>query len=397
MQALRFYDFFAGVGMVDLALAPDWECIWANDIDLKKAAIYRANHEPDRFHLGDVSKVEAIDLPLGADMAWASFPCQDLSLAGWGRGMRAERSGTFWEFYRIMSELQQLGRRPPMIVLENVVGLLRGADFSSLCEALERLGMQFGALVIDAVHFVPQSRPRVFVVAVDREIDCRAWTSKSPSEAWSPPSLIEAHRQLSGRVLRNWRWWQLPVPNEPVSSVESLVEYDPCTVRWNSDDETGRLLDMMSPINRRKVDRAIESQDRSVGFLYKRTRDRRQRAEVRFDGIAGCLRTPTGGSSRQTLVIVENGTVRTRLVSPREAARLMGVEDSFKLPDSYNDAYHAMGDGVAVPAARWLSQNLLEPMAKGWMEQGTQDTLRQNGRLVASRTAPANEPSVVLR
>jgi DNA (cytosine-5)-methyltransferase 1 len=121
---------------------------------------------------------------------------------------------------------------------------------------------------------------------------------------------------------------------------------------------------MMSPINLQKVQQASMKSERSVGFLYKRTRNGQQRAEVRFDGIAGCLRTPTGGSSRQTLVIVEDGEVRTRLISPREAARLMGVDDGFSLPDAYNDAYHAMGDGVAVPAVRWLSDHLLAPIAR---------------------------------
>ncbi len=392
MQALRFYDFFAGVGMVDLALAPEWDCIWANDFDPKKAAIYRANHDPNRFLLGDIAKVNGADLPAGADLAWASFPCQDLSLAGWGRGMTAERSGTFWQFYRIMSELQRLGQRPPMIVLENVVGLLRGADFTSLCEALASLNMQFGALVIDANRFVPQSRPRVFVVAVDRDIDCREWTAKGPGEEWSPATLIDAHRKLSERVVRHWRWWKLPTPTEPVVPVASLIENEPQGVRWNSDDETARLLHMMSPLHRQKIEQAVKNEGRSVGFLYKRTREGQQRAEVRFDGMAGCLRTPTGGSSRQTIMTVHDGTVRTRLISPREAARLMGVDESFNLPNAYNDAYHAMGDGVAVPVVGWLSQHLLAPMAK---RSAAQEVRGRGRRATAAQLALADEVAPV--
>lgn len=88
-----------------------------------------------------------------------------------------------------------------------------------------------------------------------------------------------------------------------------------------------------------------------------------QRAEVRFDGISGCLRTPVGGSSRQTVILVENGHVRTRLLSPREAARLMGVPENYPLPSAYNDAYHLFGDGVAVPVVRWLENYLLSPLA----------------------------------
>jgi DNA (cytosine-5)-methyltransferase 1 len=99
-----------------------------------------------------------------------------------------------------------------------------------------------------------------------------------------------------------------------------------------------------------------------VGAVYKRTRDGIVRAEVRFDGISGCLRTPTGGSSRQTIVVVEGERVRTRLLSSREAARLMGLPESYRLPVRYNDAYHLAGDGVAVPVVAHLARTLLEPL-----------------------------------
>ena len=87
------------------------------------------------------------------------------------------------------------------------------------------------------------------------------------------------------------------------------------------------------------------------------------RAEIRFDGVAGCLRTPGGGSSRQFIMVVEGESVRTRLLSGREAARLMGLPDEYKLPANYNEAYHLMGDGLAVPVVRHLADNLLGPLA----------------------------------
>jgi DNA (cytosine-5)-methyltransferase 1 len=104
-----------------------------------------------------------------------------------------------------------------------------------------------------------------------------------------------------------------------------------------------------------------------VGAVYKRTRQdangiKRQRAEVRFDEVAGCLRTPRGGSSRQTIILVKGSMVRSRLLSSREAARLMGLADGYKLPERYNDAYHVAGDGVCVPAVRHIAAHLLEPL-----------------------------------
>ena len=124
---------------------------------------------------------------------------------------------------------------------------------------------------------------------------------------------------------------------------------------------------MMSEINLRKVEMAKKAGKRMVGGIYKRTRldkfgRKAQRAEVRFDDLAGCLRTPVGGSSRQSILVIDDDNVRSRLLSPREAARLMGLPEKYKLPENYNEAYHLAGDGVAVPVVRFLAANILEPL-----------------------------------
>ena len=105
-----------------------------------------------------------------------------------------------------------------------------------------------------------------------------------------------------------------------------------------------------------------------AGTAYRRTRPdengiRTQRLEVRFDGVAGCLRTPNGGSSRQTVILVEKGVVRSRLMTVRECARLMGTPDTYRIQGTYNDGYRAMGDAVAVPVTRWLKRHLLMELA----------------------------------
>src|ERR1051325_5897517 len=87
MEARRpcWYEFFCGGGMARAGLGPGWDCLFANDIDPKKAASYAANWGDDRLRVCDVADLAAGDLPGHADLAWASFPCQDLSLAGNGR------------------------------------------------------------------------------------------------------------------------------------------------------------------------------------------------------------------------------------------------------------------------------------------------------------------------
>ena len=363
MSKFRFYEFFAGAGLAKLGLGDPWRCVWANDIDPQKAEIYRTNFGNDHFFLGDIAKFAASDLPNSTQLAWASFPCQDLSLAGWRRGLSADRSGTFWPFWQIMREQLHSGCRPPVIVIENVVGLLYGDSFLGLCEALAALGMQFGGMIIDASRFLPQSRPRVFVVAIDAQLDCSAYITEQPVAAWSPIALRQAHKKLPTDLKQLWRWWNLPIPAVKRPAIGHIIEERPTGVEWHTKTETDYLLSLMNPRNRKKVRDVQRMGGCHIGFIYKRMREGIQRAEVRFDGISGCLRTPRGGSSRQTVIIVNNSNVRSRLLSPREAARLMGAPDTFELPPGYNHAYKAMGDAVAVPVVSWLSRNLLEPLA----------------------------------
>ena len=366
-----FYEFFAGGGMARAGLGDGWNCLFANDIDPKKALSYAANWSGAHLTVSDVGQLTSADLPGHADLAWASFPCQDLSLAGRYAGLRGERSGTFWLFWRLIKTLIDEGRAPTMIVLENVCGALtshNGEDFAAISGALAGAGYRFGALVMDAVRFVPQSRPRLFVVAIreDRPIGA-GLINDDFDPLWRPRNLIGAFQKLPRRLKSSWVSWNLPEPPLRQVVFADLIEDDPKEVGWHSRAETQRLLSLMSAVNIKKVEQAKRNGTRTVGGIYKRTRrdengNRAQRAEVRFDDIAGCLRTPLGGSSRQFVIVITGRTVRTRLLAPHEAARLMGLPDTYKLPQNYNEAYHLVGDGVAVPAVRFLAAHILEPL-----------------------------------
>lgn len=369
-----FYEFFAGGGMARAGLGGEWECLFANDIDEKKGASYAANWGSDRLKIRDVGELTTADVPGCADLAWASFPCQDLSLAGDYVGLRGERSGTFWLFWRLMKALAKEERAPSVVVLENVCGALTshdGKDFAAIGSALAGAGYRFGAVVVDAVRFVPQSRPRLFVIAVRKDLAVMdALTLSEPEPLWHPGHLVSAYDKLTQKVKKDWIWWRLPEPPSRVVTFGDIVDDKPRGVEWHTPAETRRLLSLMSPVNLEKVERARKMRRRIVGGVYKRTRvdengKRAQRAEIRFDDVAGCLRTPVGGSSRQSIMIVEGDKVRSRLLAPREAARLMGLPDSYKLPEKYNEAYHLVGDGVVVPVVRFLADNILESLLAG--------------------------------
>ena len=370
MAKPTYYEFFAGGGMARAGLGAGWECLFANDFDAKKAETYRANWGGEELHVGDVSKIETTQLPGRADLVWASFPCQDLSLAGGGAGLKGERSGTFWPFFNLVRGLRREGRQPPLLVLENVCGALTshgGKDFTALCNALAQEGYRFGALVIDAALFLPQSRPRLFIVALREDVAAPAsLAGQGPAAPFHTRALQTAHSRLPVKLREKWLWWRLQEPPLRNATLADVIEDAPTDVAWHSREETAALLAMMSDVNLAKIAEAKRAGRRMVGTLYRRTRyhagEKVQRAEARFDEIAGCLRTPAGGSSRQFVLIVGKGRVRSRLMSARETARLMGLPDDYALPRNYNEAYHLTGDGVVVSVVRHLAANILEPL-----------------------------------
>lgn len=366
-----FYEFFAGGGMARQGLGAAWQCLFANDFDHKKGNTYRANWGDADLLTADVRSISTDELPSYPDLVWGSFPCQDLSLAGGGAGLRGERSGTFWPFWKLVLELQAEQRAPKMIVLENVCGTLtshKGKDFTAICSALQKAGYNFGAVVVDAAHFVPHSRPRLFFIAIqDNLLISDDLVTSSASPLWHTRALNTAYENLPNKVKSNWVWWNMHKPKAREKDFSDLIEENPNSVEWHSKEQTQKLLSMMSDVNFNKVKQAKRAKRRMVGAIYKRTRldengFKVQRAEVRFDDVAGCLRTPAGGSSRQLIIVVDGNKIRSRLISSRETARLMGLPEKYVLPKNYNEAYHLTGDGVVVPVVRHLAKTILEPL-----------------------------------
>jgi DNA (cytosine-5)-methyltransferase 1 len=357
--------------MARAGLGSCWTCLFANDFDHKKSRTYAQNWGENEIKTADVKSLTTADLPGISDLVWGSFPCQDLSLAGGGAGLRGERSGTFWPFWRLILSLQEENRAPPLIALENVCGTLTshgGRDFISICRSFAEASYRFGGMVVDASLFVPQSRPRLFIIGVRDDLALPdGLLGPGPLTSWHNKALRVAHQRLTPDLNRSWIWWNLPTPDRRNITFSDLVEEEPSSVVWHSVAETRRLLGLMSAVNLEKVEEAKRAGRRIVGTVYKRTRRDRsgikiQRAEVRFDDVAGCLRTPAGGSSRQVILVVEGEKVRSRLISSRETARLMGLSDDYILPSNYNEAYHLTGDGVVVHVVRFLAQHIFEPI-----------------------------------
>ena len=356
-----------------------WRCDFANDMEPLKKLNYIENWGAEHFDDRDVRDITPADLTEYVDLVWASFPCQDLSVAGYGKGIgenytskgESTRSGAIWPFLELMDKLRLEDRKPPIIVFENVLGLLtldKGLHFIAICRHLNEMGYQYGAMIIDAKHFLPQSRPRVFIVAISKQFSVPTYLlAAEPVLPWHSPSLLRVHDAFPKEVRQNWIWWTLgEAPNSRIKELIHVINCDDKNELWHSPEETRRLIDMMAPAHLERLSKARELGEPTIGSLYLRMRKEkgvnRQRAEISFSSVIGCLRTPKGGASRCRIIVVDKGNVRTRLLSVSEASALMGLPETFVLPAAYQSAFRIIGDGLAVPTVRFLAERLLEPL-----------------------------------
>lgn len=361
-------EFFAGIGLVRLGLERAGFAVpWSNDIESDKQQMY-VNHFRDpasahRYALGDVADVTGDDLPADLTLAWASFPCTDLSLAGWRRGLAGRESSTFWHFTRLMDELGDA--RPSVVALENVTGLATshgGADLVAAIAELNRLGYSADVLTLDARRFVPQSRPRLFVVGA-REPGLLPPVGVATDTALRPDWLAKVFADPSLRTHRA----ALPAPPPlRTTGLTGLAEEIPSTdERWWDAARTEAFVASLSPIQAARLTELRAGSRVVCRTAYRRTRKGAATWEIRADDVAGCLRTARGGSSKQAVVRAGRGEVRVRWMTSVEYARLMGAGE-YRLDGLRpNQALFGFGDAVCVPAVAWLAEHYLMPLVHG--------------------------------
>lgn len=374
--AKTFAEFFAGIGLVRLGLErAGWSCVYANDNDPKKQQQYEAKFEDGHFHLCDVFDLDSMrkTMPDDVMLATASFPCVDLSLAGHWKGIEGSHSSAVFGFLECIEDLGH----PPILLLENVVGLLsskQGDDFRKLSQLLADAGYWLDAFRLDAKHFVPQSRPRIFFVAVhescieaclfpksnaDFALGDSDWESLVRSNAdLRPARLVEL--LTTTELSTGWFCAETQSPKSSVRPLAELIDVGDDELWWD-EEQVEKHYKMMSDIHREEVDRLQRESSLTVGTIYRRKRHGKTRAEVRFDGTAGCLRTPKGGSARQIVIVVEPDRLKIKWMTPREYARLQGADD-FPLVGKTNQQLFGFGDAVCVPAITWIGNRILNPI-----------------------------------
>lgn len=364
---LTVAEYFAGIGLVRMGLEPyGWRVVYANDISAKKYEMYRGffPDASEHYVVGDIFDVDPSTVPT-TTLATCSFPCIDLSLAGNRNGIDGKHSSAFWGFIRILS--RQATASPPIILIENVPGWLTsngGADFRTTVKALNSLGYRCDVFSLDALRFTPQSRLRIFLVGV-KEAGC----VRDVQYIFERPKSLLPERLRTG-ILENLdlAWFSLDLPSPPPlhshglsSLVEQLDDEDP---RWWSNVEVNRHLEMMEDVHRNRVSLLAKGRQVFYRTFFRRRRNGAQRAEVRKDDLAGCLRTAVGGSGKQFLIAAGKGQIRMRTMTAREYARLQGVPDSYDIQANGVQALTGFGDAVCVPAIGWIAEHALIPLAE---------------------------------
>jgi DNA (cytosine-5)-methyltransferase 1 len=368
-----FAEFFAGIGLVRMGLEEHgWEVAFANDNDPLKYEMYRSQFPDAQLHflLDDIDTIDAAQVPT-VTMATASFPCNDLSLAGARAGIHGNHSGTFWRFIRILEDMGE--RRPTIVLIENVVGFLNsqgGNDFSIALQALNSLGYGVDSFVIDAARFVPQSRQRLFVIGVQNSpFSNQGAVSISDARPKELVKFILSHPELQ------WHIRDLPPLPKKNSALSTIIEDLPdISPEWWSAERAEYLLSQMHHRHRLIADYLIQGHMWSYGTIFRRMRNGRSTAELRVDGIAGCLRTPRGGSAKQILLKAGYGKYFVRWLTPVECARLMGA-DNYTITVPRDQALFGFGDAVCVPVISWIAEHYLNPVLE-------ELELRQNVLLV---------------
>lgn len=325
-RAFTFIDLFAGIGGLRRAMdSAGGHCVFTSEWDKYAQKTYHANYPDNREIAGDIREVDAADIP-EHDVLVAGFPCQPFSIAGVSKknalgrlhGFQDETQGTlFFDVLRIL-----MHHRPTAFLLENVKNLKshdKGRTFDVIRRKLtEELGYTLHTRIIDAANFVPQHRERIVMVGF-RE-----------STEFSYDDLV-----LPGRAGRGMR--DILHPEDGTEAPEShFTVGDDARVsdKYTLSDKLWQYLQ----------DYAAKHKAAGNGFGF---------GLVDGNSIARTLSARYYKDGSEILVSRGEGNNPRRL-TPRECARLMGYDDSFRIPVSDTQAYKQFGNSVAVPVfARW--------------------------------------------
>lgn len=326
-----FIELFAGIGFMRLALEEcGYRCVFANEICPKKCKVYNQNFDNPNVICDDIRNIPPHKIPK-ADLATISFPCTDVSvIQQGGRSLHGSKSSIIWF---VLDLIQSMGNsKPKFLLIENVVGLLTanaGCDIKMLLQMLEKIGYSYDVTAVNAIHFVPQTRDRIFIFAI------------KSNAITSAPVNTNVLLRRSKSIQRLWKQmqWSLLLPLTPPPEKKNIQDYiqelPEHSNLWFDEDKTLYWLErLVRPLS--------QNQRYYVG--------RRRHNKVHLKKESYCLLT----SSDRLLVFDLHERPRIRYMTVNECLMLQGVVrfDFAKLPTTTILSF--IGDAVCVPAVRYV-------------------------------------------
>ena len=333
-----FIDLFAGIGGMRVAFEKQGgRCVFTSEWDAYARKTYAANfHDgPSHVFAGDITTVHEADVP-DHDVLLAGFPCQPFSIAGVSKknalgrphGFSDKTQGTlFFDVARIIAE-----KRPRAFLLENVKNLVghdKGRTFSTIIDVLRNeLGYHVTFKVINGKHFVPQHRERIIIVGFREDVGFD-WDGLSLPDLETGPKLSSILHPQDGAEPADWHFLEG---------------------------------------NKRKVSANYTLSDKLWAYLQNYAAKHREKGNGFGFGLVSGKDTARTLSARyykdgSEILISQGAKKNPRRLTPRECARLMGFEDSFRIPVSDTRAYKQFGNSVVVPVIVEVAR-LMAPFIK---------------------------------
>ena len=304
-MSFTFIDLFAGIGGIRLGFEKfKGECVFTSEWDKYSQITYQANFgdEPN----GDITKTDVKDIPKH-DILLAGFPCQPFSNAGLKQGFDDTRGTLFFDVARIIER-----RKPSMILLENVKGFVnhdKGRTMKIVKETLEELGYNVFYKVLNARDFgIPQNRERIYIVGMNKK--------------------------KLGSI-----GFKFPQPSYKPTKVGDILE--------SKVDEKYTLSNKLWQGHKRRLK---EHREKGNGFGYSLFNQ-----NSRYTSTISARYYKDGSE-----ILIEQKNKNPRKLTPREAARLQGFPESFKIPVSDTQAYRQFGNSVAVPVVSAIAKEMVK-------------------------------------
>ena len=356
---MKVIELFAGIGSQTQALkniGVEHEVVGIAEIDKYAVRSYEAIHG-DVNNLGDICKIEKLP---HCDLLTYSFPCQDLSVAGKGAGIKeGTRSGLLLEVERLL----EVSDKPKYLLMENVknlVGKKNKPDFDRWCKKLESMGYTSYWKVLNAKHYgIPQNRERVFMMSIFGEHEPYIFPEGFDNEVRIEDiveDVVDDEFYLSEeriKMIKNWKAQQKPLTR--ILGKESISPT--LTARGTGEYHSGMVLFSENFPNTTNYEAIINEHSKIIC-------EQRTDEGLRFfkDNVCGTLRTIDSCGDKRVIELMYSN-YRIRKLTPLECWRLMGFEDEHFLKAksvgmSNRQLYKQAGNSIVVDVLEYIFSNL---------------------------------------